>query len=404
MWTSYEALCEMGATDIDPTSVFGVRPNEIDQLQQRLFMQSADQEDLPLQEKSVLTPHLFTVSPPITQGGTPSGGLASIGRSMVIGTPAGIGGPKGSLFQMAQKPTAESGSTAILPSQLHFDTPNLTPISLKQDASFVQHNPHLHYHSDNATGNVKQKPSSIIPGAGHTFGDSLNAHTLRRAKEVAARMYYKPSPETPQYYPHHGQLQLAKRGMLLKGTTLRTSTPQEMALDSRFSETPTRRGGRPSGVSTVRKPRALFLSENKAIRVNTNDLNYTSTIIGDDGESSFDPTESRTQYIVDGRGFDIHRENHSDEEQLNMMITEENGIPHAVPGIQEQSVTAFDAKPVLSSQCQMGLLMDEQAIIESHTAVKQILELLCLLGAGYWRLCQVSMGVERKTRRRLVRL
>ena len=34
--------------------------------------------------------------------------------------------------------------------------------------------------------------------------------------------------------------------------------------------------------------------------------------------------------------------------------------------------------------------MKEEEIMNHHSNVEQILELLCLLGAGYWRLCQVS--------------
>ena len=48
MWTSYEALCEMGAVDIDPTSVFGVRPAEMDRLNDRIKAQQNNM--MPLQK------------------------------------------------------------------------------------------------------------------------------------------------------------------------------------------------------------------------------------------------------------------------------------------------------------------------------------------------------------------
>ena len=34
--------------------------------------------------------------------------------------------------------------------------------------------------------------------------------------------------------------------------------------------------------------------------------------------------------------------------------------------------------------------MKEEEIMNHHNNVEKVLELLCLLGAGYWRLCQVS--------------
>jgi hypothetical protein len=400
MWTSYEALCEMGALYIDPTTVFGVRPAEIERLQERFHEHTSGQVVMPLQEKAVLTPHHFT---PSTHGGNPTiGGTGAI-RAMDLGTPGTSlsTGPKVSLFQTAQKPkaTVESGSAAILPNQLQFDTPNLTPIPMQQDASFIHHH-HQQHHLASA-GGVTFQQSSMISEAdiplNHVFGDSFNPYTVRRAKHVAGRLYYQPSPETRPYdnVPSIGRnfetlRDPSTRSYLRGKSALHTTVNSKVDFQTTISETPLRRGGRPSDVSTVRRPRALFLSESKAIHENINDLvQNNGRSLEDDEDENFRPVVSRRQ----GEDMDMVNQNHPDDEQPNMMVTEDNANSYNDVNLGQQSSSlAEDVKlPVMLAGHRKDAIgeLAEDTLIEKYSAVQQILDLLCLLGAGYWRLCQV---------------
>lgn len=299
MWTSYEALCEMGATDIDPTSVFGVRPAEIDQLQEQL---QKPQNSMPLQEKPVLSPSLNFSQ--MHHHGTPLDASMKPLQPMDLGTPSSIGSiPKTSLFQTAQK-------QKVTPNQLQFETPNLTPIPHHQDVSFV--------------------------GAQHSsFVDSHNPNTVRRAKHVAARMYYQPSPETPEFGKSSASRYLRGRSALLMDSVS-------------ISETPLRRGGRPSEVSTARRPRTLFASENKT---NNTKLDEEDEIVLNRSSRS---TEDDSQP--------------GDERETKSLES---------PGLEKEGPTGI-----------LGLADEEETILDRHGAVQNILELLCLMGAGYWKLCQ----------------
>lgn len=407
MWVSYEALCEMGAVDIDPTTIFGVLPSEIDQLQERFQQRNLAHDEMPLREKSVLTPHHFT--PPTHGAGV---GVPSTSRPMDVGTPASVAsiGPKASLFQTAQKSSAtvEPGSAAILPNHLQFDTPNLTPIPMQQDASFIRHQ---HSRHPASAARVTFQQSSVMSEAdiplNHVFGDSINPHTIRRAKHVAARLYYQPSPETRPYdgIPESGRRLDVSRGVSSRGflrgrSALRSAATTRIDFEPTVSETPVRRGGRPSDISTARRPRALFLSEHKAMRENTNDLNQTNSSTlendSDDDENNFRPVISRGRDggETEDRGMDA--ENHPDDEQRNMMMTDDHA-PTGANATQQPSLLAEDEKldSFANSHNRIdGDPAEEEAMIEKQGSVQEILELLCLLGAGYWRLCQVSLSNE----------
>ena len=164
-----------------------------------------------------------------------------------------------------------------------------------------------------------------------SFVDTNNPNTIRRAKHVAARLYYQPSPETPESARRVSFRYLRGRSALF--------TDQ-----SSISETPLRRGGRPSEISTARKPRALFLaSENK-----TNNTN---------------PEVDEEEEFGDGRGQDESQEQQEQEKQV------------ATPALDNEKANIDNS--------------DEASMMDRHSAVQEILELFCLLGAGYWRLCQV---------------
>jgi hypothetical protein len=94
------------------------------------------------------------------------------------------------------------------------------------------------------------------------------------------------------------------------------------------------------------------------------------------------------QHVDDGN------ENHPDDEQPNMMIAEENEATtntNIGNGSHQSSYLAEDEKATASVEQHSDVVVDEDedALLERQAAVQQILELFCLLGAGYWRLCQV---------------
>ena len=291
MWTSYEALCEMGAVDIDPTSVFGVRPAELEQLQENHLQKM--QHNKPLQEKSLLSPSLFS-----HHQSTPMEAVKPL-QPMDLGTPSSSGSiPKTSLFQTAQKRTGQKERGTVL----QFETPNLTPIPI-QDVSFAQDST--------------------------TFVDSANPSIIRRAKHVAARLYYQPSPETPDSL-HRAPTRylVGLNGGRGVGSSLFSDT---------VGETPLRRGGR-QDISTTRRPRALFLtSENKTNNTTDNGDGEEPSMADEEKEDDHQKPTSTLPYSGTSEG--------TSKEKL------EEGI--------------------------------------SSKAVQDILELLCLLGAAWWRLCQV---------------
>ena len=381
MWVSYEALCDMGAADIDPTSVFGVRPAEIDKLQEQQNKQNAaggsKGETMPLQEKPLhVTPH-HQFTPPTTMGVT---GMGATRHMDVVQTPTSIG-PKATLFQTVQRPTNKSGvdtggGGAILPNQLQFDTPNLTPIPMQQDNSYTH-------------------PSSAMSmHQGDGFVDSRNPNTIRRAKHVAARLYYQPTPETPQYsdsWTAHNpdrDEESRYRPKMSVGVSTRRYLRGKSALWSNsilespgISETPLRRGGgRPSDISTTRRPRALFLSENRNSRPNMRTR----------GNSDADSLEDAENYLhrsTNGRPpLGQHEgEGPEDSEQSNiMMMTDDNAGRSSSSTEKPPSGNDENAQEIAAA-------LEEDAMMEKHDdSIKKILELFCLMGAGYWRLCQVS--------------
>jgi hypothetical protein len=299
MWTSYEALCELGDVDIDPTSVFGVRPTELDQVHQHLHKP----QNMPLQEKNVLQSSFFSHAQR-----SPMEAVRKL-QPMDLGTPSSTGSsiPKTTLFQTAPKRSTSKGTT------LQFDTPNLTPIPMQsQDASFAVNPP--------------DTTSSFA-------ADSTNPNTIRRAQNVAARLYYQLSPETPD------SAHQAPSSRYLRGMDRSSSL-----LFGDVEGTPLRRGGRQDNSdihhqpSTARKPRALFMmSENKNIN-NPEE---------DDQPDHADPNEQKQQ---------------------------------------QQKQQQEDEKPSTTSNVHPEELEDG---VDSHQAVQEILENLCMMGAAFWRLCQV---------------
>ena len=404
MWVSYEALCEMGAVDIDPTSVFGVRPAELDNLQQNKLYPSGDHEEeaMPLQEKPIhVTPH-HQFTPPTTMG-------AGSTRPMdVVRTPTSIG-PKASLYQTIQRPSVKigvetGGPGVILPNQLQFDTPNLTPISMQQDASFAHPNSAISLHQR------RDIPTS------ENFLDSRNPHTIQRAKHVAARLYYQPTPETPQYselltaptlhreeesrYNNKtsagaGAVSSARRYLRGKSALWSSSVLES----STISETPLRRGGgRPSDISTTRRPRALFLSEKRSARNlcngtnNDADANHEDQLHIEDEENYHHRSMNGRPPLGQHEGEPID----GSEQPSTMMATEENGdrLSSFLVGNQKPRRRAVVADNSVSNE-ELNQALEEDAMMEKHDgSILKILELFCVMGAGYWRLCQVGTHTQ----------
>ena len=83
------------------------------------------------------------------------------------------------------------------------------------------------------------------------------------------------------------------------------------------------------------------------------------------------------------------------ERNPKMMAEDNNNASGSALGGHKSSFLAEDEKPTTANnhyQDDISIALEEDAIMEKHTAVQHILELFCLLGAGYWRLCQVSLA------------
>ena len=177
MWTSFEALCELGVDErtLDPTSVFGVHPHEL------------HFEPPPTADRGILTPTMSFLQTP--RDGmycrlchaprtslTHSCAAAKSIRSEVATPITGFGGPtpKASLFQHDSENLHSVRESK--PSKVLFQTPNLTPIP----------NEHSYY-----GGHL---PPQSAPG-------SVAPQVVKRAQEVASRRYYEPSPAEARGHP-----------------------------------------------------------------------------------------------------------------------------------------------------------------------------------------------------------
>ena len=157
--------------------------------------------------------------------------------------------PKASLFSSNGPPSnfASSGRMS------RFETPGLTPIP------------------SNASTCASPPDSGL---------NQQDPKIFRRAQQVAARLYYQPSPETP----HTAEIRTSLQYLRGLGRQVEpTKTPVT-------NETPLRRGGRAkdsndaggqsllSTSSFARQPRALFLSADNNIKTPDNDLRDSSQL------------------------------------------------------------------------------------------------------------------------------
>ena len=140
--------------------------------------------------------------------------------------------PKASLFSSAGGKNLTHSNARMT----RFETPGLTPIPA--NASILDQTP--------------------LDDAGHQ-----DPRVVRRAQQIASRLYYEPSPETPHTTEIRTSLQYL-RGL---------GRQADPAAISNASETPVRRGGRAKegndstvlSTSFARKPRALFSSSENSI-------------------------------------------------------------------------------------------------------------------------------------------
>lgn len=160
------------------------------------------------------------------------------GRQIPLGmaTPASTSSvvssmPKASLFSSAGGKNLSNSNARVT----RFETPGLTPIPA--NASVLDQTP---------------------VDAGHK-----DPRVVRRAQQIASRLYYEPSPETPHTAEIRTSLQYL-RGL---------GRQADPAATPNASDTPVRRGGRAKdgnesavmSTSFARKPRALFSSSENSI-------------------------------------------------------------------------------------------------------------------------------------------
>jgi hypothetical protein len=102
---------------------------------------------------------------------------------------------------------------------------------------------------------------------------------------------------------------------------------------------------------------------------------------------------------INGRPPLVHHEGEGadDSEQPSiMMMTEESGgrLSSYLVG-NEKPLSGAAAADNSASNQEIAQALEEDAMMERHDgSIQKILELLCLMGAGYWRLCQVSLIIQ----------
>ena len=152
LWKSFEELCNLGVDDVDPTSVFGVDLIDHKQVTSMppTMPVSSNTINASVATASFLTPNLshFNGRDPSSQGGI-------LQPSQPAATPASSSLNRASLFGSVSRTAGGDGGGGL------FGTPNLTPIPNEQ--SFA-----------------------VAP---------QTSRALQRARKVAFRDYYEPSPE-----------------------------------------------------------------------------------------------------------------------------------------------------------------------------------------------------------------
>lgn len=226
MWTSFEALCELGVdgTVLDPITTFGVNPPALNLAQPQHR-----------HERGPLTPS-FSYSPPNGKSVLQTMDATTPSVSSLI--------PSTSLFPLSTNFGGRGESTAP---RVMFTTPDMTPISKKTDNSF-----------EAMGSNVPDSATCIQSSA----VESTLQHVVRRARSVVSRRYYEPSPEFTPIDSNASKAQ--PRSLFLGGIdttnlpsanqrSFSTIVPEDSAVT-----TPLPLQDERGFVNTARKPRALF--------------------------------------------------------------------------------------------------------------------------------------------------
>jgi len=158
-------------------------------------------------------------------------------QSMGMATPASAAMPKASLFSSASGFHKNNHPSNMSARMTRFETPDLTPIPA--NASLLA-----------------QSPAGDMEGCRHHHRQ--NPRVVRRAQQVAARLYYEPSPETPHTAEIRTSLQYLRGLGRQAGPAINNSA---------VGETPLRRGGGHDSapVPYARQPRTLFFSSENNI-------------------------------------------------------------------------------------------------------------------------------------------
>jgi anaphase-promoting complex subunit 3 len=145
LFTSHAALAEMGVVNLDTASIFGVQPTAL----------QTNPSMAPPSAKTPLQPMMESAKTPLQP---------------MMETPA----------PQSFHRTAQSQSQSVMRHRsVHFETPGLTPIPVNASLLPAETPPAHHYSTNN------------------NMGPPEHPAVMRRAREVASRQYYPPSPETP---------------------------------------------------------------------------------------------------------------------------------------------------------------------------------------------------------------
>ena len=240
MWTSFSALCEMGA-DIDTVSIFGVSPKSLTERPLHEMTESA----FVVSSSTVFNKFKHSNSNLRKPSSPPSSAVeSSVPRTRWNPSPIICATPTfdeskentqrytcGSFFNNNSNVTSFASLTDDNrdnrgPPVALFQTPNLTPIQSNDQT--------IH------SADIKQNltiPSSTVDDSRSVFKPSFRIDPLNesrtpvaRARKIAARLYYDSSPETQPAFPP-GTVMKKRQSPLL-----RTNDETKVEINEQFNE------------------------------------------------------------------------------------------------------------------------------------------------------------------------
>ena len=240
LWTSFEALAELNAPDLRAGEVFGVESA----LVTAAAAASVTTAAFPSSSGEPLGSCSLQGLPPL-QTPAPASSFAHKWGSFATGGTIGAAAPS---FAAPQTSLASSSMSVVRPRGNLLETPGLTPIPVQNSFLHFQATPppaHPNHH------HLRNPPSSAVAAsATATTHTPTPSHpiVLRRAREVASRQYYPPSPETPLTHVTRSMRYLRGLGPTMddRGTTTTTTS----AMMAAASSAATNAGGRSLFLST----------------------------------------------------------------------------------------------------------------------------------------------------------